>query len=85
MEVGGRFEDGHWSWQRRPLPRNRADQPCAERCRAADRAIDATARQHQALLVTEDQVLAAEAARDGYRPGAVSASELRQILYSDRV
>lgn len=52
--------------------------PCGERCRAGDHLIQATARQHQAILVTNDDVLYQHAAR--LQPGVVREVELRRRL-----
>jgi rRNA-processing protein FCF1 len=61
------------------LPTRRGDQPCAQRCRAADHAILAVALQARAVLVSNDRALLREATDAGL-PAAVSVDELRHKL-----
>lgn len=79
-QVAGRFADADWRWELRPLPEKRRDQPCAQRCRAADHAILAAAVQARAVLVSDDDELRREAANAALLPAAVSVKELRHKL-----
>jgi hypothetical protein len=71
-EVTGRYPAGVWCWENAPPACTR---PCAERCRTGDHIVYAIAREHEAVLVTNDRKLREQAELDCYEPGAMSLSE----------
>jgi len=80
LKVVGQFEDKEWDWAKRPLPKIRKDQPCAQRCRTGDHIVYAIALRHSALLVTKDDPLLNQVLKDGTYPGAIHAEELERFI-----
>jgi len=80
LKVVSQFGDQEWAWEKRPLPKENKDQPCAQRCRTGDHIVYAIALRHGALLVTEDKQLLAQVLKDGAYPGAIRAKELKKFI-----
>jgi hypothetical protein len=80
LAITGGFRNEDWGWEHRPVPQTRNEQPCAERCRVGDHMVYAVARSQNALLVTGDETLLAQVARDGIHPGAIKTSELKAFV-----
>jgi hypothetical protein len=80
LKVVGQFEDNEWAWEKRLLPKENKDEPCAQRCRTGDHIVYAIALRHSALLVTEDKQLLDQVLKDGTYPGAIRAKELKRFI-----
>lgn len=78
-EVVSILQSSSEPWHYRDVPfRQNRNEACAHVCQWPDHTIHAIARQHKALLVTDDKALANR--MTGYQPGTVSRHNIEELL-----